>query len=113
GSVCSLVNAYGIGWSNSANGGLGRGSRCGAAPTPTSKDQVFHFLKVSVNGTNVTVTPVNSLRQSFDQNTYEFGGEAALAVTTHGSPDPVPAWQTLTYTSTVTNNGPSRATGTK
>lgn len=111
GAVCSLVDAYGIGWSNSANGGLGRGSRCGAAPTPASKDEVFHFLLVSVSGTSVTVTPVNSLGQTFDQVTYDFSGEADLAVSTSGSPDPVNAWQTLTYTATVTNDGPSTATG--
>jgi uncharacterized repeat protein (TIGR01451 family) len=112
GAVCSRVDAYGIGWSNSANGGAGRGSRCGAAPTPTAKDEVFHFLEVSVDGAHVTVTPINSLGQTFDPVTYDFSGEADLSVTTAGAPDPVHAWQTLTYTSTVTNNGPSPATGT-
>jgi uncharacterized repeat protein (TIGR01451 family) len=110
GAVCSLVDAYGIGWSNSANGGLGRGSRCGAAPTPQAKEEVFHFLKVSVDGTSVTVTPINSLGQAFDEVTYDFGGEANLSVTNSGAPDPVPAWQTLTYTATVSNTGPSTAT---
>jgi uncharacterized repeat protein (TIGR01451 family) len=110
GAVCSPVDAYGIGWSNSANGGLGRGSRCGAAPTPSSKDQVFHFLKVSVDGTKVTVTPINSLGQVFDPIAYDFAGEADLSATIEAAPDPVAAWQTLHYRSTVTNNGPSGAT---
>jgi uncharacterized repeat protein (TIGR01451 family) len=108
---CEPVDAYGIGWHNSANGGLGRGSACGGAPIPTSKDEVFHFLKVSVDGTQVTVTPINSLGQSFDQMTYDFGLSADLSVTNSGAPDPVPAWQPVTYTATVTNDGPSRATG--
>jgi uncharacterized repeat protein (TIGR01451 family) len=111
GAICSPHDAYGIGWSNSANGGLGRGSRCGAAPTPATKDEVFHFLKVSVDGTRVTVTPINSLGQVFDQVTYDFGGVADLSVANSGAPNPVQAWQTLTYTATVTNNGSSPATG--
>jgi uncharacterized repeat protein (TIGR01451 family) len=110
GAVCSINDAYGIGWSNSAIGGAGRGSRCGAAPTPTAKDQIFHFLKVSVNGATVTVTPVNSLGQEFDPMTYDFSGSADLSVALEGPTDAVPAWQTLTYTSTVTNDGPSTST---
>jgi uncharacterized repeat protein (TIGR01451 family) len=108
---CSAVDAYGVGWSHSANGGAGKGSRCGAAPVPASKDEVFHFLKVSVDGTHVTVTPINSLGQPFDPMAYEFGGVADLSVTTADAPDPAQAWQTLTYTSTVTNHGASAATG--
>jgi uncharacterized repeat protein (TIGR01451 family) len=111
GAVCNPIDAYGIGWSYSANGGLGRGSRCGAAPTPTSMDQIFHFLEVTVDGENVTVTPINSLGQVFDEVTYDFSGVADLSVTHTATPDPVPAWQTVTYTATVTNNGPSAATG--
>jgi uncharacterized repeat protein (TIGR01451 family) len=107
---CSPFDAYGIGWSNSANGGLGKGSACGGAPKPTSKDEVFHFLKVSVDGTQVTVTPINSLGQPFDEVTYDFGLSANLSVTNSGAPDPAPAWQPLTYTATITNDGPSRAT---
>jgi uncharacterized repeat protein (TIGR01451 family) len=107
---CSPIDAYGVGWSYSANNGLGKGSRCGAAPTPTAKDEVFHFLKVSVDGTSVTVTPTNSLGQVFDQITYGFGGIADLSVTNSAAPKPVQAWQTLTYTATVTNDGSSSAT---
>ena len=36
---------------------------------------------------------------------------ASLTITETDSPDPVAMWNTLTYTITVTNNGPSAATG--
>jgi hypothetical protein len=65
---CSAIDAYGIGWSDTNN----RGNSCGAAPRPTSRAQVFHFLKVSINGTQVTVTPTNSLGNTFDVQTYGF-----------------------------------------
>jgi len=68
GKGCSPTDAYGIGWSNSSS----RGSRCGAAPTPIAKAQVFHFLLVTVTGTGVTVAPTNSLGQAFDVQTYAF-----------------------------------------
>jgi chitodextrinase len=48
------------------------GKACGSAPTPTSAGQVFHFLKVMVNGTSVNVTPINALGQSFDVQNYSF-----------------------------------------
>lgn len=65
---CSSFDAYAIGWSYSNN----RGSSCGTASDPTSKAHVFHFLKVSVNGDQVTVTPTDSTGQVFDQQTYTF-----------------------------------------
>ncbi len=76
---CSAVDAYAIGWSYSANGGLGSGSTCGgnSVPVPTSPAQVFHFLLVTVNGTQVTVTPTNSEGKSFDKQTYNFPDTAA------------------------------------
>jgi putative cell wall-binding protein len=68
GAGCSSWDAYAIGWSYSAN----RGSACGAAAIPSSKAHVFHFLKVSVNGSTVTVSPTDSTGQVFDQQTYTF-----------------------------------------
>src|SRR5205085_1596967 len=59
-------DAYAMGWSS--NGG----SACGAAPRPTSVSQVFHFLLVKVSGTQVTVTPIDSLGNKFDAKTYTF-----------------------------------------
>ncbi len=71
-STCSATDAYGIGWSKSK----AKGSKCGAALAPTSKAQVFHYLKVTVSGTSVTVAPTNSLGDTFDVQTYDFGGSA-------------------------------------
>ena len=35
--------------------------------------EVIHFLKVTVDGSQVTVEPINSLGQSFDVQTYDVG----------------------------------------
>jgi chitodextrinase len=67
---CSAFDAYAIGWSPSKN----KGSKCGAAPVPDSATRVYHFLKVTVNGTTVTVTPTDELGRTFDVQTYDFSG---------------------------------------
>jgi hypothetical protein len=67
---CSSFDAYGIGWSYSANGGLGAGSACGSASKPTSIQRVFHFLKVTVVGSRVSVTPTDEMGRTFDVHTY-------------------------------------------
>jgi hypothetical protein len=61
-------DAYSLGWSYSKN----KGSAGGSAPVPTSPAQIYHFLLVTVSGTQVTVQPVNSLGQRFDGMTYHF-----------------------------------------
>ena len=63
--TCTALDAYAIKFTTT-------GKACGSAPIPTSPDQVYHFLKVTVNGTNVTVTPINALGQSFDVMDYSF-----------------------------------------
>ncbi len=63
--TCSSFDAYAIGWGTA-------GKACGAAAAPTSAAQVYHYLLVSINGTNVTVTPVNSLGNQFDVQSYNF-----------------------------------------
>ena len=68
---CSSIDAYAIGWKN--------GTRCGAAPVPTSADQVYHYLLVTVDGTRVTVTPTDELGRTFDVKTYDFGTDGAGA----------------------------------
>ena len=66
--TCSTFDAYAIGWSPSH----GSGSTCGTAVAPTSAGQVYHFLKVTVSGTTVTVTPTDSTGRTFDVQTYTF-----------------------------------------
>jgi len=70
-SGCSAFDAYALGWS--PNGG----SSC-SAPPPTSASQVYHFLLVSVDGTNVTVTPTDELGRTFDVQAYSFPGRGPL-----------------------------------
>jgi hypothetical protein len=67
-SKCSTTDAYARGWSYTAN----KGSKCGAAPIPTSDAQIYHFLKVTVSGKTVTVTPTDSQGNIFDPITYDF-----------------------------------------
>ena len=74
--TCTALDAYAIKFTTT-------GKACGSASTPTSADQIYHFLKVTVNGTNVTVTPINSLGQSFDIVNYSFtNGVESTAPTT-------------------------------
>jgi calcineurin-like phosphoesterase family protein len=61
-SGCSSFDAYAIG---------SGGTSCHAAK-PTSNTQVFHFLKVSVNGRQVTVTPTDENGNRFDVQTFSF-----------------------------------------
>jgi hypothetical protein len=64
---CGAPVAYAIGWSYTSGG-----SACGGAPRPTSTAEVFHFLRVSVNGARVTVAPTDSQGRTFDVQTYDF-----------------------------------------
>jgi fibronectin type 3 domain-containing protein len=71
-SHCTGWDAYAIGWSY----GSSKGSACGAAPPPASDSQVYHFLKVTVSGTTVTVTPVNASGGTFDVQSYNFAPDS-------------------------------------
>jgi hypothetical protein len=86
---CSSTDAYAIGWSYSANGGAGGGSKCGAASVPTSIDRVFHFLKVTVKGGQVTVTPTDSMGRTFDVRTYTFDTGPGPGATPTPSASPI------------------------
>ena len=79
---CSPNDAYALGWSYSANGGLGGGKACGSAPVPTSASQVFHFLLVTVANGTITVTPTDSTGNVFDQMSYSYASSDTQAPTT-------------------------------
>jgi hypothetical protein len=65
---CGSYDAYAIGWSPTKL----KGYKCGAAPVPASASAVYHYLLVTVNGNQVTVTPTNENGQQFDVMTYNF-----------------------------------------
>jgi hypothetical protein len=67
-SICHGPGAYALGWSYTS----GTGTACGSAPKPTSDAQVYSFLKVTVAGSAVTVTPINALGHHFDVHIYNF-----------------------------------------
>ena len=69
---CHTFDAYAIGWSPTKL----KGSSCGAAAPPASADHVFHYLLVTVSGTNVTVTPTDEYGRTFDVVTYAVSGGA-------------------------------------
>jgi Calcineurin-like phosphoesterase/Purple acid Phosphatase, N-terminal domain len=93
---CGAPVAYAVGWSYTTGG-----SSCGGALRPTSVAQVFHFLKVSVDGSTVTVAPTDSQGNTFDVRTYDFSdgsspppppppsGIALVRQSTVGAPTPV------------------------
>jgi hypothetical protein len=91
-TYCSTTDAFGIGWSpTSATGSVCNALNPGSGK-PTAASQVYHFLKVTVNGTNVTVTPVNSAGASFDVKSYDFRSDGV-------NPDP-PGAKSLTRSGT-------------
>ena len=67
-SPCATADKYAISWSPTTS----TGSACGTARAPTSASQVYHFLKVTVTGVQVTVTPTSSTGATFDAQTYTF-----------------------------------------
>jgi hypothetical protein len=67
---CGAPVEAALGWSYSSST---HGSSCGSLPRPTSVDQIFHFLLVTVNGSTVTVTPTDEQGRTFDVQTYTFG----------------------------------------
>jgi hypothetical protein len=71
---CSATDAYAVGWTY---GKHAKGTACGSAPRPASDSSVYHFLKVTVRGTTVTVTPTDSQGRTFDVDTYNFAADTA------------------------------------
>ena len=66
--TCGTLDRYAVGWSYTNN----LGTACGTALVPTSPAQVHHFLKVTINGSQVTVAPTDSTGRTFDVQTYTF-----------------------------------------
>ena len=105
---CSPLDQYGIGWSPSDQ----EGSACGAAPVPTEAAQVFHFLKVGVNGGGVTVTPTDELGREFDTQTFAHStSHTDISLGISDSPDPALVGSPYTYTLTASNDGPDSVEG--
>jgi Purple acid Phosphatase, N-terminal domain len=65
--TCRAYDEYAVGWNEST----GVGSACGSAPTPSSAGEVFHFVRVDVTSTSVTITGVNENGTEFDAQTYD------------------------------------------
>ena len=55
GNGCSAIDAYAIGWDTYGQSGpANTGDKCGSAPTPVTPGQVYHYLKVTIDGKKVT-----------------------------------------------------------
>jgi uncharacterized repeat protein (TIGR01451 family) len=109
---CSPFDAFGVGWSYSANGGLGAGSACGTAAVPTDPAQVHHFLLVNVDDSGATVRAIDARGQTLDSASYPRStANADLAVSQSDSPEPAFNGRRLTYNLSVRNDGPANATG--
>ena len=117
-STCSAIDQYAVGWSDTK----GKGTACGAAPMPTSRAQIFHFLKVTISGSTITVTPTDSTGQTFDVQSYSFGqapdtyiDTAPPAGTSSASADFTfhATSPTATYTCTLDAGAPTSCTSPK
>ena len=89
GSACSSTDVYARGW----DPGRATGSSCGSpsdssTAKPSAAAQIYHFLKVTVSGSNVTVSPTDSTGAVFDQMTYHFAADSA-APSVPGTPSAV------------------------
>ena len=104
GSVCTGLQKveaiYAIGWSPSS----GSGSGCGA-PAPQSAAQVYNFLKVTVSGNTVTVTPTNAAGQVFDQQTYTYSLPSPPTVPTGVTAATAGSAVALTWAPSVASTG--------
>ncbi|HVB93461.1 MAG TPA: fibronectin type III domain-containing protein [Acidimicrobiales bacterium] len=65
-----LGSIYALGWSPAGAGPTsGSGSSCGTA-TPQSAADVYNFLRVTVTGSTIVVTPTNAAGKTFDPQAY-------------------------------------------
>jgi hypothetical protein len=98
--TCSTTDAYAVGW---IYGSHTMGTACGAAARPATDAQVYHFLKVTVDGTSVTVIPTDAQARTFDVHTYNFARDTTppsaprhLTATQPASTRTVLAWTAAT-----------------
>ena len=85
-SACSSTDAYARGWDPTHAVGSSCGAPAGGGTArPVSVSQVYHFLQVTVSGTDITVRPTDSSGAVFDQVTYHFGPDTTPP-TTPGAP---------------------------
>src|SRR6185437_14773693 len=91
---CHSYDAYALGWSPTTL----TGTSCGSAPVPTSASQVFHFLKVTVSGMTVTVTPTDETGHTFDVRSYTFSNVPDTII--DNAPPLTTGTATLTFHST-------------
>lgn len=89
-----------------------------AAGTSGTFTVVYTVASGTAAGTTITDTAtVNATNQSFGANSatatdvVATATQADVALSTAGSPNPVEAGNNITYTQTITNNGPAAATG--
>ncbi len=96
---CHAFDAFGLGWSPTKL----KGTSCGAATPATSATQVFHFIKVTVAGTTVTVAPTDELGRTFDVQTYSFANAIADTIIDSGPAGPTNSGSaTFSFHSTIT-----------
>jgi hypothetical protein len=88
GHGCASTDAYAVGWSYNKS----KGNACGAATAPASDSHVYHFLKVAVAGSVVTVMPTDSTGAVFDQYSYNLSADS--------TPPSAPGAPTIMVTST-------------
>jgi hypothetical protein len=100
GHGCASTDAYAIGWSYSN----AKGDACGAASPVSSDSHVYHFLKVSVSGHVVTVSPTDSTGAVFDQYSYDLSPDTTPP-TAPGTPSitATSSKATLTWTAATDN----------
>jgi hypothetical protein len=96
-TLCGNHEAYAIGWSPTKL----KGYACGAAQPPTSASQVFHFLKVTVAGSSVTVAPTDENGNTFDVQTYNFASGVDTVIDSAPSSPTSATTATFTFHSTA------------
>jgi fibronectin type 3 domain-containing protein len=85
-SACSPTDAYARGWDPTHSVGSSCGSpSSGGAAKPSAAAQVYHFLKISVSGADVTVDPTDSTGAVFDPVAYHFAADTS-SPSTPGAP---------------------------